>query len=81
MIGGRLDGRIARLNTFRPRMPDKNVLRAFDQLLLKIAEPLGHPGAALTGLFLDGRTFPEEVDAAVGDFNRAVADQEFWEDV
>jgi hypothetical protein len=67
--------------TRRPRWPDKNVLRAFGSLLSNLAEPLGNPGAALTGLLLNGKSFSEEVSERVAEFDQAVADQEFWRDI
>lgn len=67
--------------TLRPRLPDKNVLAAFGRFLSTLIEPLGNPGAALTGRILNGKTFPEEVSERIAEFNQAVADQEFWRDV
>ncbi len=67
-----------RFGTFKPRMPNKDVIKAFGSLLSKLVEPLGNPGAAMTGLFIDGTTFEEEVAAEVNRFNQAVADQELW---
>lgn len=60
----------------RPRFPDGDVVRAFGRLVMKIIEPLGHPGAVLIPPLVSGGTYEDEVASAVDEFDRAVQDQE-----